>query len=121
MSNTGHKNISASFDTDGNPWRYQVTVQWDGEIRKETLRGGTLEEALEVRRSFEIELGKPRTELHVRSNQVGYWLDVDGHGNKSWVAQCGPNKCYFSIKKYGSKARELAKQARQEMEEAVFE
>ena len=120
MSNTGHKNISASFDTSGEPWRYQITVQWDGEIRKATVDGGSLAEALEIRRSFELELDKPRTERHVRSNQVGVYPSEDSHGNKSWVAHLGAGgkhrRKHFGLKKYGDKARSMAENARKEME-----
>ena len=116
MSNTGHKCISASFDTDGEILRYQVTVQWKGETRKATIRGGSLEEALETRRSFELELDKPRTERHIRSNQTGVYLTEDGHGNKSWVAQFGTVRKHFSVKKYGITAPELARLARKKME-----
>ena len=115
MSNTGHKCISATFDTDGEILRYQVTVQWKGEKRKATIRGGSLEEALETRRSFELELDKPRTERHIRSNQTGVYLTEDGHGKKSWVAQFGTVRKHFSVKKYGKSARFLAGRKRQEM------
>jgi hypothetical protein len=116
MSNTGYKGISASFDENGNLWRYQVTVQWKGEIRKWSGRGATLEEALNVREQFEDELDKPRSEKHIRSTQTGVYVSEDGHGNRYWVAQVDQERRHFSIHKHGeAKAFELAKEARLEM------
>ena len=74
-----------------------------------------MEEALETRRSFELELDKPRTERHIRSNQIGVYLTEDGYGNKSWVAQFGTVRKHFSVKKYGKSAHHLAKIARKNM------
>lgn len=116
MSNTGHKCISASFDPNGEILRYQITVQWKDEKRKATVRGGSLAEALEIRRSFELELDKPRTERHIRSTQTGVYLSEDGHGNKSWVAQFGAVRKHFSVKKYGGDARLFARIKRMSME-----
>lgn len=119
LSNTGHKCISASFDTDGDPWRYQITVQWEGERKNASLRGGSLEEALEIRRSFELELDKPRTERHIRSNQVGVYLSEDSYGNKSWVAHLVAGgrdvRKHFGLKKYGKEAYPMAVIARRKM------
>ena len=116
MSNTGHKCISASIDKDGNPWRYQIAVQWNGEIKRAVIRDGSIEEALEIRRSFEDELGKPRTERHISADQVGFYLATDSHGKQSWVAHFGAVRKYFSRKKYGGAvAMQMAREARRQM------
>lgn len=116
MSNTGHKGISASFDRDGAPWRYQVSVQWKSRMRRANLIGATFEEAVEMRTRFERQLTKPRSERHIRGGvNRGTYSSTDGGGKPSWVAQVGASKRSFSIKKYGKQARVLAQETRMEM------
>lgn len=71
MSNTGHKCI-----TDMEPYSlfyYKVAVSWRGEkvcryVSKE--EHNPLAAAIRLRDEIEQDLGKPRTELHVRSSGV---------------------------------------------------
>ena len=73
MSNTGHKGI-----TDMRDWGlrfYRVQVQWNGVreqlyISIENEPDADLLEALAMRDQMEQEMGKPRTERHIRHDGV---------------------------------------------------
>jgi len=120
MSNTGYKCIHARKSKDGETICFQVCVQWQG--KRLFRRASTIEEALAVRDEFERELGKPRSERHIRSHHDGLTLSKDGMGKLSWRAAVGKRRKHYSISRYGfDKARELAEKARDEMRKKADE
>ena len=121
MSNTGFKGISASFDELGQAYRYQISVQWEGRIRKATIwctfnpKAGLIE-ALAQREHFENDLRKLHTERRIVSRASGITIDQRRYvwGSPMVTAQVNPSpgqslKTGFSIRKHGlAGARALA-------------
>jgi len=114
LSNTGHKGISASLDADGNPWRYQIAVQWNGRVLRAHEVRIDLDEAIAIRNKFERKLDKPRTDLHIREGSVGsVYPSVNGQNKDYWIAHYRGARRAFSVAKYGLRgARQRALKAR---------
>ena len=132
MSNTGHKNISRYKGGKKKGTGLQVSVQWRGEIRRQSFPDrdfdsleAVLFAAIDWRDETEAELGKPRTDRRILSDP-GIYRSVDFYGAASWVAQWSPafgiaRKKYYSIKKYGElEAQFLALAKRIEMEKKYY-
>ncbi len=74
MSNTGLKGISR-VEVLRPPkqvkYGYQVYVGWQNQERREFVQDvgrGTFDKAVRLRNQFERQLGKPRTESHIRAS-----------------------------------------------------
>lgn len=74
MSNTGYKCITVTT-VDGEVERYQVRVQWRGQVLSKWLYNSTLDEALHTREVFEKRLRKPRSERRIVYRPLGFCID----------------------------------------------